>query len=101
MKNDFFTEIPSKYQRTTTNIIINPDPSLSLDSTIFANRQFSSMDMFPTTLASIGCKIDGERLGLGTNLFSNRKTIFEEFGFEYVNEEFRKKTTLYENIFNG
>lgn len=101
MKNDFFTEIPSKYQRTTTNIIINPDPSLSLDSTIFTNRQFSSMDMLPTTLASIGCKIDGERLGLGTNLFSDRKTIFEEFGFEYVNEEFRKKTTLYENIFNG
>ena len=29
-------------------------------------------------LASIGFKIEGERLGFGTNLFSGRKTYMEE-----------------------
>lgn len=101
MKNDFFTGISSKYQRTTLNIIINPDPSLELSNVNFNNRQFSSADMFPTTLVAIGCQIEGDRLGLGTNLFSNKQTIFEEFGYDYVNEEFRKKTTFYKNVFEG
>jgi phosphoglycerol transferase len=57
------------------------------------------MDMFPTVLASIGCKIEGERLGLGTNLFSNKETLFEELGSEYVNDVFRQKSTFYENVF--
>ena len=30
-----------------------------------------------------------------------KKTILEEFGVKYINGEFRKKTTLYENVFNG
>ena len=101
MKKDFFADINENYERTTLNIIINPDPNLSLNNANYQNRQFSSMDMFPTTLAAIGCKVEGERLGLGTNLFSEKKTILEEFGVKYVNEEFRKKTTLYENVFNG
>ena len=35
------------------------------------------MDMFPTTLASLGAVIDGDRLGLGTNLFSDKPTLAE------------------------
>ena len=35
------------------------------------NRDFSTLDFFPTTLASLGVQIEGDRLGLGTNLFSN------------------------------
>ena len=30
------------------------------------NRVFTALDMFPTTLASLGANIEGERLGLGT-----------------------------------
>ena len=100
MKNEFFISLDADYVRTTTNLIINPDPSLTYDETVLKNRQFCSMDIFPTTLASIGCKIDGDRLGLGTNLFSGTKTLFEELGFEKVNTEFKKKSTFYENVFN-
>ncbi len=67
----------------------------------YKNREFTSLDMFPTTLASMGCKIPGERLGLGTNLFSDKKTLVEEMGFsefdrllglnsKYYNENFIK-----------
>lgn len=101
MKYDFFHDIPKNYIRTTTNIIINPHPSLDFSNSNFSNRQFANLDMLPTTLASIGCKIEGDMLGLGTNLFSTKETIFEKYGYEYVEEEFKKKTTFYKNIFEG
>ena len=39
------------------------------------NREFSTFDIFPTILSSLGYKIEGNRLGLGTNLFSDLTTI--------------------------
>ena len=36
--------------------------------------------MFPTTLSAIGCEIEGDRLGLGTDLFSGKLTLCEEIG---------------------
>lgn len=98
MKNEYFTKIDD-YTRTTLNLIINPHPSLNTNSTNFNNRTFNSADMFPTTLAAIGCIIEGDRLGLGTNLFSDKPTLFEELGFGFVNEEFKKKSEFYENVF--
>ena len=38
--------------------------------------------MFPTILASMGVEIEGDRLGLGTNLFSGKPTLIERDGFE-------------------
>ena len=49
------------------------------------NREFTTLDMFPTTLAAIGCKIEGNRLGLGTNLFSSERTLSEQLGMDYLN----------------
>ena len=60
------------------------------------NRIFTTMDFFPTTLAAIGCRIEGERLGLGTNLFSGRETLPEEIGEEAFFEELRKKSVYYD-----
>ena len=62
--------------------------------------------MFPTILASIGVKIEGEKLGLGTNMFSGEKTLFEENGGEKgwksTSEAFEAKSTFYnENILVG
>lgn len=61
------------------------------------NRQFNTMDLFPTVLASIGAKIEGERLGLGTNLFSGADTLTEQYGFEVLREELNKKSRFYDN----
>jgi phosphoglycerol transferase len=41
------------------------------------NRLFSAVDMFPTTLAALGVEIPGDRLGIGTNLFSEQPTIMK------------------------
>jgi phosphoglycerol transferase len=40
------------------------------------------MDNFPTALASLGVEIKGDRLGLGTNLYSDTQTLTEELGCE-------------------
>ena len=53
------------------------------------------MDYFPTILASIGVKIEGNRLALGTNLFSDEKTLIEKYTYENVNTELSKYSKFY------
>lgn len=65
------------------------------------NRQFCAMDMFPTTLSAMGCTIEGERLGLGTNLFSGRRTLMEEMGHTKLCTELSKKSEYYSEHFYG
>ena len=59
------------------------------------NRIFTAMDMFPTTLASIGVKIKGNRLGLGTDLFSNEKTLCEQIGEKTFLKEIKRHSKYY------
>ena len=60
------------------------------------NRKFTTMDFYPTVLSGLGVEIEGNRLGLGTNLFSDRQTLIEEYGYEYVFEELNKKSNFYD-----
>lgn len=55
--------------------------------------------MFPTVLTSMGVEIEGHRLGLGTDLFSGEKTLFEQEGRFYVNEELNKRSNFYNERF--
>lgn len=51
------------------------------------NRLFTNIDMFPTILGSLGVKITGDTLGLGTNLFSDKETVVERYGYlDYYNK---------------
>lgn len=75
-------EIPDS-ERRVYNCIIN---SAAVPAQT-QNRVFTTIDMFPTTLAALGVRIDGERLGLGTNLFSETPTLAEEIGFDRMNQE--------------
>lgn len=61
------------------------------------NRKFTTLDFFPTVLGAIGAEIDGERLGLGTNLFSDKSTLAEEYGYEYMFDELNKKSNFYDS----
>lgn len=65
------------------------------------NREFNTFDLFPTTLSAMGVQIEGERLGLGTNLFSTQKTLAEQFSYEFIDEEFSKHSKLYEKEILG
>lgn len=53
-------------------------------------RAFLDVDMLPTILSSINFKIEGDKLGLGTDLFSGKKTLVEQKGIDSLNIEFDK-----------
>ena len=59
-------------------------------------RRFTTMDFFPTTLAAMGVLIEGDRLGLGTNLFSGRETLSEQYGEEVYFGELLKRSRFYQ-----
>ncbi|MBR2134484.1 MAG: LTA synthase family protein [Eubacterium sp.] len=104
METDFFEfyGFTPEYERRQFNLILNPDPSVANVSTsVTTNRLWSNWDLYPTILASIGAKIDGERLGIGTNLFSGDETVFEQYGVDFVNAELEKASDLYTNEILG
>ena len=47
-------------------------------------RSYSTLDMLPTTLTAMGVEIPGGRLGLGTSLYTNQRTLTEELGYSAV-----------------
>lgn len=91
MESDFFDNIDNNYKRTTYNCFINS----VIQPVNSKNRTFSTFDLFPSTLASLGVTINGNRLGLGTNLFSEEKTLVEIFGIEKFEEELSKNSRFY------
>lgn len=107
MDKKFFEGWDADYRRTQFNLILNPADSIGeIPQERLRNRYWANFDMFPTTLASIGVKIDGNRLALGTNLFSGEPTLFErnggEEGWKQANEEFTIGSKFYiDNILNS
>lgn len=94
MDRDYFDDIPTDYERTIFNLFINGSHSPAETN----NRLFSSLDIFPTTLAALGADIDGERLGLGTNLFSEKETLIEELGYNEFYTEMGKRSNYYNQV---
>ncbi len=96
MDAQYFTRnVPKGYTRHGYNCIINAP--IQPENT--QNRVFSSLDMYPTTLAALGCQIPGDRLGLGVNLFSSRKTLPEIYGYEAFYLELQKFTAYYDAFY--
>ncbi len=89
VREEYVTD--SVYERTMYHCIINSD----VKATNTTNRVFSSMDMYPTIMAALGCKIEGERLGIGTNLYSDTPTVMEIMGKDKFMKEISKNSILY------
>lgn len=92
MDADYFTRnVDPDYDRRVYNCFIHS--AVTTDNQ--KNRSFSTFDMFPTTLAAMGCTIEGDRLGLGTNLFSDVPTLMETMGEERFDDEVARYATYY------
>lgn len=91
----FNRNVADSYSRHGYNCFLNTPAS----TTHLKNRHFSALDMFPTTLAAIGCTIEGDRLGLGTNLFSNTPTLMETKGFVTLWNELAKSSDFYNRFY--
>ena len=88
---EFLAGIDENYIRTTYNCIINAP----IEPVNESGREFGTFDMFPTTVAALGATIEGNRLGIGVNLFSEEKTLTEEYGFDYVESMISKRSDFY------
>lgn len=92
MDPDYFDELDNGNIRRPYNAFINSSVR-NIAST--KNREFTTLDFYPTILASIGVKIDGDRLGLGTNLFSGKQTLAEKIGISTIQHELSKNSDYY------
>lgn len=96
MDNGYFQRMTEDdYQRMVYNCFINA----AADTDNTTNRQFAAVDLFPTTLAALGCEIEGDRLGLGTNLFSDTPTLIEELGLKKFEAQIAMSSDYYEAHF--
>ncbi len=94
-KGYFNRNVDEAYVRRIYNCFLNS----AVDPKYMKNREFCAVDMFPTTLAAMGCTIQGDRLGLGVNLFSFQPTLMERMGYETFNSELASKSDYYSQHF--
>ncbi len=80
------------YDRTIYNCFFG---SAVLPQGETSGRIFTSMDMFPTILAAMGFTVEGEKLGLGVNMFSGEPTLAESLGYDYLDGEISKHSAYY------
>ena len=80
------------FDRRTYVAIVNGN-AVNTQSNI--QRKYTTVDLFPTTLVAMGVKIEGNRLGLGVNLYSGEKTLYERYGKDYLEVELLKDSKLY------
>ena len=95
MDSDFCAEADEGYERKVYTAYINSaveteDPKW--------RREYSTFDSLPTTLASLGVEIEGNRLGLGTNLFSDEMTLVELYGTDMLTAELSKRSELLDEL---
>ena len=92
MDNGYFQRnVDPAYDRMVYNCILNAP----ISATNTKSREYCSVDLFPTTLAALGCTIEGNRLGLGVNLFSGLPTLAERWGFARFDSELAKTSDYY------
>ncbi|MBP5215666.1 MAG: sulfatase-like hydrolase/transferase, partial [Alphaproteobacteria bacterium] len=93
--NDALFEKISK--RKVFDVYIN-----GLNRDINETRLFSALDTMPTVLEGLGYKINGHRLGLGTSLYSDEKTLLEKgFTAEKLGKELDKSSEIYNHLLFG
>ena len=94
MDSDFCEDVDDEYVRKVYTSYINS----AVETREQMTRDYTTFDMFPTTLASLGVEIEGNRLGLGTNLFSSTQTLTERYGRETVKKEVSRKSEMMEKL---
>ena len=88
--------ISDEYERKSYIAVINPAKDC-----VERPRVYTTFDMYPTTLASIGATIQGDRLGLGTNLFSDKPTLIEKYGYQEMSTQLLQRSLFYEQNLAG
>ena len=90
MDNDYCKRTDDDFPRRVVCNVINPaEKCITEDYDPGKKREYTTFDLFPTTVSALGAEIEGDRLGLGTDLFSGKETFLEKYGYDKFNEELR------------
>lgn len=93
MDPDWFKDIEeSGYNRKCYYAIVNSAATPTTQN----SRTISTYDLFPTTLASLGVTFNSDRLGLGTNLYTDEETLVEKLGFKKFDKELTRHSNYYD-----
>ena len=95
MDKDFCENVPDEYVRKVFTCYLNASVQRDLST---GYRMYSTLDFFPTTLSALGADIEGDRLGLGTDLFFGEETILEKYGLEKVNDELAAQSDFLKSL---
>lgn len=87
---------PPDQERTTFFTILNGPESVTGQA-----RDYTTLDLFATTLGALGADIEGNRLGLGTNLYSDTPTLSEVIGFDTLTNETAMQSAYFEDVILG
>jgi phosphoglycerol transferase len=90
--------LPHENQRSVYNVFINHVPFIS---PLRQKRRFSTYDLAPTLMESIGAILPQGRLGIGHSLFRPEPTVYERVGFQYFDAELRKASTFYDRFYRS
>ncbi len=88
-----FDDLMKGEDRRVYFTIVNPCPSVSETE----GRDFCTFDLYPTIVSSLGIEFEGNRLGLGTDLFSGEMTLCEKYGREYFFNQVKKHSAYYDS----
>lgn len=59
-------------------------------------RNFTSLDMFPTILEAMGAVFPNRALGLGRSLYSSKPTLLEKYGVDSLNKLLDQRSVEYD-----
>ena len=88
-----FSEVIGNYDRRVYYTIINPAEGCVASK----NRMLCTFDLFPTTVRALGINFEGNRLGLGTNLFAEEETLCEKYGKNNFFQMVGEHSTFYDD----
>lgn len=99
MASQFMLTVDPNYDRTVYNLFVNPQVPADYRPEFSRGRDFTTMDMFPSTLAALGVHIKGDRLGYGCNLFAGQETLPEKLGWEKFSQMMNGYSAFYNKEF--
>ncbi|MBR0136920.1 MAG: LTA synthase family protein, partial [Erysipelotrichaceae bacterium] len=88
-----FSQVIGSFDRKAYYTIINPAQNCIPTE----NRSLCTFDFYPTTVSALGIEFEGERIGLGTDLFSNKETLCEKYGTEQFFSLVKEHSIYYDN----
>lgn len=82
-----------------TNFIVNS--AVDVSGVNLRERRYSSLDMFPTLLESMGFELDGRSIGLGRSLYADKPTLLEMYGKSTLDSLLRERSIQYDFFIMG